>query len=310
MRETDLAIIGAGVAGLTAAATAAQHGLDVLVIERMGAGGQVMNVERVDNMPGFPQGISGFELGPLLQEQAEAAGAQFTLDTVESLEPGAGGRHVLRCAGETIAARAVLLACGSARRKLGVPGEEQLEGRGVSHCASCDGPLFRGQPVAVVGGGDSAFGEAHVLASHASRVTVLFREAQPRAQHYLVEALAAHPNVELVPNADVVTIRGDEKGVSGVQVLANGQAPADVQAQGVFVYAGLVADTGFLAGQLKLDTAGRVETGADMQASVPGVFAAGDVRSGCACLLGVAAGEGAAAASFAHRYIQALPSPT
>ena len=169
MRETDLVIVGAGVAGLTAAAEAARRGLDVLVIERMGAGGQVMNVERVDNMPGFPQGVSGFDLGPLLQEQAEAAGAQFTLDTVEALEPGAEGRHVLRCAGETIAARAVLLACGSARRKLGVPGEEELEGHGVSHCASCDGPLFRGQAVAVVGGGDSAFGEAHVLASHASQ---------------------------------------------------------------------------------------------------------------------------------------------
>ena len=302
MRETDLAIIGAGVAGLTAAAHAARQGLQVLVIERMGAGGQVMNVERVDNMPGYPQGISGYELGPALQEQAEEAGAQFALDTVEALQPGADGRHVLRCEGETLAARAVLIAAGSARRKLQVPGEEQLEGRGVSHCASCDGPLFGGEAVAVVGGGDSAFGEAQVLAGHASRVTVVFREAQPHAQPYLVEALAALPNVELVPNADVLEITGDAKGVTGLRV----QSAPDISAQGVFVYAGLVPDTGFLAGALKLDAAGRIETGADLQASLPGVFAAGDIRSGCPYLLANAAEDGAAAAASICTYIGSL----
>lgn len=251
VREVDLAIVGAGVAGLTAAAVAAQHGLQVLVIERMGAGGQVMNVEQVANYPGFPQGVSGFELGPLLQEQAEAAGAQFLLDTVEGIDPVLGGRHLVRCTGETVAARAVLVAAGSARRHLGVPGEDKLEGRGVSHCASCDGPLFRGQPVCVAGGGDSAFGEALVLAGHASRVTIVFREEQPHAQRYLVRAVAAMPNVELVRRCEILEITGDDSGVTRVRLQVAGESTGALPpVRGVFVYAGLDPHTGFLGGVL------------------------------------------------------------
>ncbi|MBI2772180.1 MAG: FAD-dependent oxidoreductase [Burkholderiales bacterium] len=298
LRETDLAIIGAGVAGLTAAAAAAQQGLKVLVIERMGAGGQVMTVERIDNMPGFAAGTSGFELGPELQERAEAAGVEFTMDTVQALEAGAGGRHVLRCEGESVSARAVLVAAGSARRKLGVPGEEQLEGRGVSHCASCDGPLFRGQSVVVAGGGDSAFGEAMVLAGHAAKVTLVFREPAPHAQEHLVRDVTGFPNVELIAGAEIVEITGDAKGVTGVMVLQGDAPPRQVPAEGVFVYAGLQADSQFLAGVLKLDAQGRIETNGDMGTSVPGVFAAGDIRSGAEYLLASAALEGAAAAQF------------
>lgn len=302
MRETDLAIIGAGVAGLTAAIVAAQHGLQVLVIERMGAGGQVMNVEQVRNMPGFPQGVSGFELGPLLQEQAEAAGVQFMLDTVESMASGADSRHVLQCAGEPVVARAVLVAGGSARRRLGVPGEDTLEGRGVSHCASCDGPLFRGQPVCVAGGGDSAFGETLVLAGHASHVTLVFREEKPRAQQHLVRDVLGLPNVEIIAGAEITGVTG-EGGVTGV-MLRQGDAPArHVPAEGVFVYAGLVPNTRFLGGALKLDAAGRIEADATMGSSVPGVFAAGDIRAGAAYLLAAAAGDGATAALSVCRYL-------
>jgi thioredoxin reductase (NADPH) len=307
MRETDLAIVGAGVAGLSAAIVAAQHGLDVLVIERMGAGGQVMNVETIHNMPGFPQGVSGFELGPLLQEQAEAAGAQFTLDTVIAVraEPvSARSAFVLECEGESVSARAVLIAAGSARRKLDVPGEE-MEGRGVSHCASCDGPMFRNQPVCVVGGGDSAFGEAAVLAAHASRVTLVFREPQPHAQKVLVDAISGLANVELVAGAQVTRITGDD-GVTGVRLQQEG-ASRDLPAQGVFVYAGLQADTGFIGDVLKLDGSGRIETDAAFRTSVPGIFAAGDVRAGAAYLLASVAGEGAGAAQSAHRYLHDKP---
>ena len=300
-REVDLAIVGAGVAGLTAATVAAQHGLDVLVVERMGAGGQVMNVEQVHNMPGFPQGVSGFELGPLLQEQAEAAGAQFTLDTVERLEPRAG-RHLLHCAAESIAARSVLIAAGSMRRGLGLPGEDAFQGRGVSHCASCDGPLFRGQPVCVAGGGDSAFSEALVLAHHAGHVAVAFRETQPHAQHYLAEALCAMPNVELLPDTAIVGITGGQ-GVTGVRLQTAGVI-RELPVQGIFVFAGLVPDTTFLRGTLKLDAAGRIETDASMATSVQGVFAAGDIRAGSPSLLASAAGDGAAAAAAAFHYLR------
>lgn len=297
MVQTDIAIIGAGVAGLTAAAEAARQGAQVLVVERMSAGGQVMNVERIDNFPGHPQGISGFELGPLLQEEAETAGAQFLLDAVESLAPE-GGRIVLRCAGETVSARALIIAAGSLRRRLGVPGEERLEGRGVSHCASCDGPLFRGERVCVVGGGDSAFGEALVLSAHAASVTLLFREAQPRAQAYLLEGVAALPNVRMVPHAEVVEITGDNA-VTGV-CTADGRR---FEAEGVFVYAGLRAGSGFLAGQLALDASGRIATDGQLRSSLPGVFAAGDIRAGAGYLLVDAAQDGLAAARGALHYL-------
>jgi thioredoxin reductase (NADPH) len=300
--QTDLAIIGAGVAGLTAAAAAAREGVQVLVIERMGAGGQVMTVERVDNFPPHPEGISGFELGPALQEEAEIAGAQFMLDEVEAITQDDSGRHLLRCSGVTIAARAVLIAAGSKRRMLGVPGEEQLEGRGVSHCASCDGPLYRGQAVCVAGGGDSAFGEARVLADHAARVMVVFPQGQPHAQPYLVEALAAMPNVKLVAGATITRIVGDGSGVTGVRI-ASGGAERVLAVQGVFVCAGLQADTGFLAGALRLDAQGRIETDARMRTSVAGIFAAGDIRSQAAYLLTAAASDGTAAAASACEYL-------
>ncbi len=304
MREAELAVIGAGVAGLTAATVAAQHGLDVLVIERMGAGGQVMNVEQVHNMPGFVQPVSGFELGPLLQEQAEAAGAGFLLDTVTGLASEPDGRHRLLCEGETVLARAVLVAAGSARRALDVPGAQALAGRGVSHCASCDGPLFRGQPVCVVGGGDSAIGEARVLAGHASRVSVVFREDRPHAQRQLLRDLEGLAHVALMPATEVVGIEGGEQGVSAVVLRQADGSARRLDVQGVFVFAGLQPETAFLGGALKRDAQGRIETDAALASSVPGVFAAGDVRAGAAYLLAAAAGEGAAAALSAYRYLR------
>ncbi|MCG2594360.1 NAD(P)/FAD-dependent oxidoreductase [Ramlibacter sp. XY19] len=298
--NTDIAIIGAGAAGLSAAAAAAAQGLQVLVIERMGAGGQVMNVENIANWPGQPDGISGFELGPLLQEQAEEAGAQFLLDTVLSVTAADGGVR-LQCEGETVQARALIVAAGSARRKLEVPGEEQLEGRGVSHCASCDGPLFRGQAVCVVGGGDSAFGEAAVLATHAAHVTLVFREAQPHAQAYLQAALQGLPHVTLLPGAEVLAIEGTPN-VSALRVRVNGEERG-IPCEGVFVYAGLRADSGFLAGTVARDEEGRIRTDDQFRTSLPGVFAAGDIRSGAGRLLADAARDGIAAAQRAARHL-------
>lgn len=302
MIATDLAIIGAGAAGLTAAAVAARGGVDVLVIERMGAGGQVMTVERIDGFPGQPDGISGFELGPLLQEQAEEAGAQFLLDTVQAVQAKDGGLR-LQCADEVVQARAVLVAAGSLRRRLGVPGEDALEGRGVSHCASCDGPLFRGQPVCVVGGGDSAFGEAAVLATHASAVHVVFRESVPHAQPQLVEAALGWPNVVLVPDAEVVAVSGGA-GVTGLCVRGPDGAEREIAGEGVFVYAGLAPASDFLEGLVERDAQGRIRTDDRMRASQPGVFAAGDIRAGAAYRLADAAAEGERAARAALAYLQ------
>src|ERR671932_1346731 len=183
--EYDLAIVGGGLAGLTAAMYAARFGLRTALVEHMASGGQVLNVENIENFPGFPQGISGFDLGPLVQEQAEAAGAEFVLDTATGLAVD-GDTRVLRCQPTELAARAVVIAAGSSLRSLGIPGEAELTGRGVSHCASCDAPLFVGKEVCVVGGGDSALDEAAVLARQVGRVTLVHRGRALDAQQAII----------------------------------------------------------------------------------------------------------------------------
>src|SRR5664280_2196836 len=181
MQHADVVVIGAGIAGLTAAMIAAGHGMSTVVIEQLAPGGQVASIETIRNFPGFPDGIAGFELGPLLQQQAEAAGAVIQLDSVSAIAAGDGVYRVI-CSDEEIVARTVIIAAGSSLRKLGIPGEEEFSGRGVSHCASCDGPLFKGHAVTVAGGGDSAFDEALVLAGHAAEVIVVHRGSSPSAR--------------------------------------------------------------------------------------------------------------------------------
>lgn len=306
MRTTELAIIGAGVAGLTAAAEAARLGLQVLVIERLGSGGQVMTVEAIDGMPGFEDGVSGDELGPALQERAEGAGAEFLLGEVQSLAT-IEDRHLLQLDDETVAARAVLVAAGSRRRRLGVPGEDRLQGRGVSTCASCDGPLFKGRTVVVVGGGDSAIGEAAVLARHAGQVSVVFAEDRPHARADRIEGLMALPNVALIGGARVDAILG-ENTVTGVSLQrAAGTVAQVLQADAVFIYAGLQPDSHFLGDALERDATGRIVTDAAQCSSRPGVYAAGDVRAGNPWLLAAAAADGAAAALSIHHHLRVAP---
>jgi thioredoxin reductase (NADPH) len=302
MRDFDLVIVGAGVAGLTAAMFAGRYGLKVAVVEQLGAGGQIINAERIENFPGFPQGLGGHELGPLLHEQAEQAGAEFVLDSVQALE--ADGEHrIVRAAGEMLRGRAVIIAAGSALRPLGVPGEEKLLGRGVSHCASCDGAFFAGQDVCVVGGGDSAVDEALVLARHAVRVTVIHRGERLDAQQVLRSRAEASGKIEIVLKTAVEEIVGTDA-VSAVRLrdLATGAMRLQ-QVRGVFVYVGLEPNTAFLRGVLALDAAGHIETDIDMRASLAGVFAAGDIRRHSVAQLAAAAGDGATAAISAFRYL-------
>jgi len=303
MQEYDLVIVGAGVAGLTAAMFAGRHGLKVAVIERMGAGGQTVNADRIENFPGFPQGIAGHELGPLLHEQAEAAGAELMLDTVEAIEL-AGADRIVRGAAETLRARAVIIAAGSAPRALGIPGEEKLRGRGVSHCASCDGPLFAGQEVCVIGGGDSALDEALVLAEHAARVTLFHRDASLGAQQALVDKVAANIKIELGLETSIEEILGEDA-VAAVRLRAAGTGASRVQnVRGVFIYVGLEPNTVWLRGLLALDAAGHIETDIMTRTSVAGIFAAGDIRKDSVAQLAAAAGDGATAAIAAFRYLK------
>jgi thioredoxin reductase (NADPH) len=302
MQEYDVVVVGAGLAGLTAGLISAQHGLSTVVIDQMGTGGQILNVDKIANLPGFPEGIAGYELGPIVQEQAEAAGAAFALDSVESLTVD-GDAFTLACSDEQYRARAVILCMGS-KLKADIEGMQRFEGQGVSQCASCDGPFFANQTVAVVGGGDSAIEEAAVLAGQVEKVLVFFPDDEPTAQAYLKLDAATHPNVELHPGTTVEAVLGEGR-LSGVKVMALGSGEVREEAvAGVFVYTGLQPNTSFLEGVVELDGGGHVVTDLRMCTSRPGIFAAGDVRQHAAGLVASSIGDGATAAVSAHRYLR------
>jgi thioredoxin reductase (NADPH) len=303
MRDFDLVVIGAGVAGLTAAMHAGRYGISVAVVERMGVGGQIAPAERIENFPGFPQGVSGAELGPLLHEQAEAASAEFVLDTVEGLAID-GERHLVQCAGETLRTRAVVVAAGSTLRALGIPGEEKFAGRGVSHCASCDGHFFAKQDVCVIGGGDSACDEALVLTEHAARVTIVHRGDSLGAQKVLADRAASNARIDIVLGKTVEAILGEDR-VSAVRLRDTASGAMEERAtKGVFIYVGVEPNTAFLRSIVALDPAGHIQTDIMMQTSIPGIFAAGDIRAHSVAQLASAAGDGATAALAAVRYLK------
>jgi thioredoxin reductase (NADPH) len=300
----DVLVAGGGLAALTAGLFAARHGLSTLVLEPRVPGGQLVNVERVEDYPGFPDGVAGFDLGPIVQEQAAAAGAEFRLAEVLGLARGDGGWLVRASDGE-VAAGAVIVASGARPRTLGVPGEARLSGRGVSHCASCDGPLFRGRPVAVVGGGDSALQEALTVAQFASEVVLIHRRDAFRAQRVYVDRVAGTPAIRPRMNAAVEEIVGaDSVGAVRVRDRVSG-AVEEVEVAGVFVYVGTEPNTGFLREVVGLDPDGRVPVDAWMRAKAPGLFAAGDVRRDFPGQAVNAAGDGATAAIAAYRYLRA-----
>jgi thioredoxin reductase (NADPH) len=273
-----------------------------VVVEQLAPGGQIANAENIGNFPGFPDGIAGYELFPMLQQQAEDAGAAFQLDTVRTIQGDDRG-YTVSCESQSISTTSVILAAGSTLKQLGVDGEEVFRGRGVSHCAACDGPLFKGQPTIVVGGGDSAFDEALVLAQFASEVTVVHRGRHSAARDATVRLVEATANIRVLPNAEIAAIIGDEK-VTGVQVRSGGRLELK-PCRGVFVYVGLVPATGFLQGFVDLDADGRIVTDPMLRTSRPGVFAAGDIRGQCSGLLASIAGDGATAGWAAAGYARA-----
>ena len=213
----DVIIIGGGMAGLTAGIYAARHGLSTAIVEEMMAGAQIINLERIENYPGFPQGIAGYELGPATQEQAMNAGVVMLMDTATNITIDGDYLQITGDGGDSYRGKAVIMAAGSSLRTLGIPGEEEFNGRGVSHCATCDGPMYMGQTVAVVGGGDSAADEALTLTEYADRVILFHRSDELDAQSVLRERIAASAKIEVRYNADVVEILGEDA-VTGVRV--------------------------------------------------------------------------------------------
>jgi thioredoxin reductase (NADPH) len=303
MPDFDLIIVGAGVAGLTAAMVAGRRGLNVAVIAPSGPGGQIVNAERVDNYPGIVSPIAGHELGTLLFEQAEAAGAQFMLDTVEGLG-NEDGDLIVRTAAQTLRTGAVIVAAGSTLRALGIPGEETFIGKGVSYCASCDAPLFKGREVCVVGGGDTAFDEALVLSDYVARVTIFHRGDAARAQQHLRTRTAETRNVAVESETLVDEIIGNES-VTAVRLSnTNTGSTREQKIDGVFVAVGLDPAAAFLQGVVVLDASGHIETDILMRTSLAGVFAAGDIRKNSVAQLASVAGDGATAAISAYRYLK------
>jgi len=308
MESWDLVVVGGGLAGLTAGLFGARYGLRTLVLERLIPGGQIVNAERVENYPGFPQGISGAELGPLVQEQAQEAGAEVRLVEATGLraeEP----YWIVETPEGPLRARAVVLACGSSPRRLGVPGEAELYGRGVSHCATCDGPFFAGEEVAVVGGGDSALDEALTLAGMARRVYLLHRRETLRAQQALQDRVLTHPRIRVVWNAEVLAVEGDRE-VTGLRYRDRTTGEERLlPVRGVFIYVGLEPNTAWLRGVVPLDNGGHIAVDLEMRTPVPGLFAAGDVRQGSVAQLASCVGDGATSALSAVRYIRGRTWP-
>lgn len=299
----DIAIIGAGVAGLTSALFAARLGRSTLLIERFAPGGHLVNVESIEDFPGFPNGVAGYELAPLLQEQAANAGAQFQMADVESLE-ASDSSWLVRTGEGVYRAKTVIIAAGSQPRDLGVPGEGRLRGHGVSNCASCDGPLYADQVVGVVGTENYMLQEALTLANYVGQVTIFHGEAATSSQQTFWRRVREHAKIDVRYNTIVDEILGDEA-VTGVLVrdAVTGEK-SQVQLAGIFIYAGLEPNTEFVKSLLRLDKDGRIPTDAWMRTELPGLFAAGDLRTDSAGLAITSSGDGAVAAFAAGRYIE------
>ncbi|HSS59190.1 MAG TPA: FAD-dependent oxidoreductase [Solirubrobacteraceae bacterium] len=298
----DVAIAGGGIGALTAAVHASRMGRSTIVVGGRAPGGLLLSIERIDGVPGFPEGIAGYELCPMLQEQAADDGAEIRMADLEGLER-AGEDWRLQTSDGEVLARAVILATGARLRSLAVEGEERLQGRGVSHCASCDAPLMRDRTVGVVGGGDSALQEALTLADAVGEVIVLHRGDELTAQAAYREPVLTHPKITVRYGTVVEEILGEDA-VSGVRThdVASGDT-RDLELGGLFIYVGLEPNSDYLRDLVELDDDGRIPTDANMQTELAGVFAAGIVRRGSLGQAAISAGEGAAAAKAAHRHL-------
>ena len=301
MAKYEVVVIGGGPAGLTAGLYTSRAGLRSLLIERGAFGGQIVNAPLVENYPGFPEGVSGADLGALMHRQA----TKYGLETVTAEVTGVtvGKSHKIVTSERSFEAGAIIIAVGSEYHKLGVPGEEKLVGRGVSYCATCDGYFFRQREVAVVGGGDAAITDALELVQHATKIYVIHRRDQLRAGQVLQQRALAEEKIEFIWDTVVEEIVGEPllKALKLRNVKTN--KPSTLEVAGVFVAVGLKPNSQPFADVVKLSKTGHIVTDELMTTSTPGLFAAGDIRQQSARQIASAVGDGATAALSAFNYL-------
>lgn len=299
-------VIGTGPAGLTAAIYLARANLKPLVIEGPEPGGQLTTTTEVENFPGFPEGIMGPELMANMRKQAERFGAQFRIGWVNSVETSSRPFKLSLEGGETLEAETLIISTGASAKYLGIPGEKDNVGRGVSTCATCDGFFFRGKKIIVVGGGDSAMEEANFLTRFASEVTVVHRREELRASKIMQERCRENPKISWKLNRTPLEVVAGENGVTGLKVKNNASGEEElIEAQGVFVAIGHTPNTKFLGGQVETDELGYIVTKpGSTETSVPGIFACGDVQDTKYRQAITAAGSGCMAALDCEKFLE------
>ncbi|MDR2772180.1 MAG: thioredoxin-disulfide reductase [Elusimicrobiota bacterium] len=300
--QYDVIIVGGGPAGLSAAIYSARAKLKTLLIESAACGGHLIITDRIENYPGFPQGINGFDLAMQLEDQAKEFGAEIIIDEIVEVRDGAV--KTITTTTNVYKAAAVIVAAGTQVKQLNVPGEREFVGKGVSYCAVCDAPFFRGKAVAVIGGGDSALQEAIYLTKFAGRVTIIHRRDKLRAGKSLVDKFLSLPNAEIIYNATIDAIAGADKVNKAVIKNLEG-VKSDLLVDGVFVFIGLVPNSGLFS-FLALDENGYIITDENMKTSKKGFFACGDIRKKSLRQIVTAASDGAIAAMSVEKYVEEL----
>ena len=306
----ELVILGGGPAGLTAGLYASRARIDHVLIEKGAPGGQVLTTDWVDNYPGFPEGLSGFELMEKMTDHAKRFDVNILNKEVASIDCSAPGTSTLRFSDESsITCSSLIICCGASPNKLGIPGELELSGKGVSYCGTCDAPFYRNMNVAVIGGGDTAVEEAEYLTRFARKVTIIHRRDELRATKILQEIAFANDKIDFIWNTRVTSIEGTKE-VERLQLLNNDGTTSSLEVQGVFILIGITPNNQVLPlDELDHDNWGFLKTDAETATNIPGVFAAGDIRSKLMRQVVNACGEGANAVIAAEHYLMKTSKP-